>query len=84
MKMIKKPVSILLSLIMIISLFTIVPFTANAADGVEYIYRTWDYDHYQFVEETRTCTKYTDLSTYAAGKDHTLTEGWYVAAIPPR
>lgn len=31
MKKIKKPVSILLSVIMVFSLFTIVPFTASAA-----------------------------------------------------
>ena len=33
MKKIKKPVSILLSLIMVFSLFTIVPFSASAAVG---------------------------------------------------
>ena len=72
--------SILLSFIMVFSLFTIIPVTANAAQGVEYIYRTWDYDNKRLVEETRTCTDYTDLSGYAANKDHTLTQGWYVAA----
>lgn len=42
----KKLLSILLSLIMIFSLFTIVPFTANAADSdddlVGYVRRSWD------------------------------------------
>ncbi len=37
MQKIKKPVSILLSLIMALSLFTIVPFTAGAVDEVYYI-----------------------------------------------
>ena len=37
MQKLKKPVSVLLTLIMVLSLFTIVPFTAGALDGVGYI-----------------------------------------------
>ena len=77
MKMIKKPVSILLSLVMIISLFTIVPFTANAADGVSYVLRWWDNDTLN--EETKTRTDYKKLTEYARNENHTLTSGWYVA-----
>ena len=80
MKKIKKSVSILLLLMMVISLFAIVPVTANAAGGVAYIYRSWDPDNHALIEETRMRTDYTDLSTYTPGKDHTLTQGWYVAA----
>lgn len=77
MKMIKKPVSILLSLVMIISLFTIVPFTANAADGVSYVLRWWDND--ELHEQTKTRTDYKKLTEYAQDENHTLTSGWYVA-----
>lgn len=37
MKQIKKPVSVLLTLIMVLGLFTVVPFTVGALDGVSYI-----------------------------------------------
>lgn len=42
MKLLKKSVSILLVMTMIVSLFTIIPFEASAAGAVEYIYRYWD------------------------------------------
>ena len=51
MKQIKKPLSILLSLIMVFSLFTIVPFEVGAAaTSIQYVDRTWD-------EETKTVTE---------------------------
>ena len=76
----KKPLSILLSFIMIISLFSIVPVTAHAAVvGVEYLYREVIEGTNRVSEEDRICTDYTDLSTFEQRVDHTLTSGWYVA-----
>ncbi|MBR2279303.1 MAG: hypothetical protein IJ903_00030, partial [Ruminococcus sp.] len=63
MRLFRKPVSILLSLIMVVSLFTIVPFTANAADAVEYLYRTWDARQNKVVAHTATCTDYTTITS---------------------
>jgi len=40
MQKLRKPLSILLSLIMVFSVFTIIPFTAHAAD------RVWYYERY--------------------------------------
>ncbi len=77
MQKLKKPVSVLLSLVMIISLFTIVPITANAADGVPYISRWWDND--MLYEEPRTRTDCKKLTEYEQDSNHTLTTGWYVA-----
>ena len=40
MKKLQKPISVLLSLIMIFSIFTIAPFEAGAVSGVSYIERS--------------------------------------------
>ena len=77
MKKMLKPVSILLSLVMIISLFTIVPVTASAAEGVSYVLRWWDND--ELHEQAKTRTDYKKLTDYAQDENHTLTSGWYVA-----
>ncbi|MBR2108620.1 MAG: hypothetical protein IJ932_01545, partial [Ruminococcus sp.] len=63
MRLLKRTVSVVLSLIMIVSLFTIVPFTANAADAVEYLYRTWDARQNKVVAHTATCTDYTTITS---------------------
>ena len=73
MKMIKKPVSILLIMTMIVSLFTIIPFEVGAASGVQYIERSWD--GYGILSDTKTCTNYTSLSNRSSD---TLYSGWYV------
>ena len=77
MQKLYKSISILLSIVMIISLFTIVPFTASAAEGVRYIERWWDNDELQ--EEAKTCTDYKKLTDYEQNSNHTLQSGWYVA-----
>ena len=77
MRKLKKVVSILLSIIMIVSLFNIVPFTANAAGGVEYIYRSWNADTQPVVDETKTCSSYTELSERSSDE---LEAGWYVVS----
>ena len=79
MKKLRKPISILLSLVMVISLFSIVPMTANAEEGIEYVDRTWDETNKVVKEETKTCTNYTPMTNFQAGKSHTLSSGWYVA-----
>ncbi len=76
MRLLKRTVSVVLSLIMIVSLFTIVPFTANAADAVEYLYRTWDARQNKVVDHTATCTNYTTITSTSSPL--TLTSGWYV------
>lgn len=75
MQMLKKPVSILLSLMLIISLFTIVPITANAEGGIEYNFRSWDNNNKTVKTETRTRTNYIDLSTYTTNDNYLLEEG---------
>ena len=51
MRKLKKPVSILLSLILVFSLFSIVPYEVGAvAESIQYIDRSWD-------EETKTVTE---------------------------
>lgn len=75
MQKLKKHVSLLLALIMVFSLFTIVPVTVHAEDGVEYVYRSWNYITEEIEEETKICTEYTDLS---ARTSDSLSPGWYV------
>ncbi|MBQ3299559.1 MAG: hypothetical protein IJG99_04635 [Ruminococcus sp.] len=76
MKLLKKSVSILLVMTMIVSLFTIIPFEASAAGAVEYIYRYWDEANQRVADETRTCTSYTIITSQ---DDLTIGDGkWYV------
>ena len=79
MQKLRKSLSILLSLIMVFSVFTIVPITGHAAGGIEYVERTWDENALAVKEEIKTCTDYTLMTNYQAGKNHTLGSGWYVA-----
>lgn len=76
MKFIRKSVSVVLSLIMIISLFTILPSEAFAAAEVEYIERSWDSANQKVVDTVKTCTDYTTITSQSS-----LTIGsgkWYV------
>ncbi|MBR2109599.1 MAG: hypothetical protein IJ932_06675 [Ruminococcus sp.] len=76
MNLIRKFVSIMLSVIMVVSLFTIIPSTAFAASGIEYIERSWDSANQRVVSETKTCSDYETLSSRS---DLTLENGkWYV------
>ena len=76
MKFIKKSVSILLVMTMIVSLFTIIPFEVGAASGVQYIERSWDSSDKKVIETVKTCTDYTNLANRSS--DHL--EGWYVVS----
>ena len=77
MQMLKKSVSILLTVIMVVSLFTILPMSASAAGAVEYIYRWWDADAKEVKQETRTCSDYTEMSERSSDE---LESGWYSAS----
>ena len=60
-------------MIIIFSIFTIIPFEAGAISGVSYFERSWDGE--KVAEAEKTCDSYNDL------KDVTnvqLTKGWYV------
>ena len=61
MQKLKKPVSILLPVIMVVSLFTIIPMPASAAAAVEYIYRWWYADAKEVKQETKTCTEWINI-----------------------
>ncbi|MEE3428997.1 MAG: leucine-rich repeat protein [Ruminococcus sp.] len=76
MKFIRKSVSVILSLILIISLFTILPPEAFAAAEVQYIERSWDSANQKVVDTVKTCTDYTTITSQSS-----LTIGsgkWYV------
>ena len=64
MKQIKKPVSILLSVIMIISLFTIIPFTVSAAVEIGYV------DEYGSPDTAVNVTELTSGTVF-------MSDGWY-------
>ena len=74
MQILKKSVSILLTVIMVVSLFTIIPMSASAAEAVEYIYRWWDADAKEVKQETRTCTQWTNIRERSSDD---LAPGWY-------
>lgn len=65
MKQIKKAVSILLSVIMVFSLFTIIPFTASAAVEISYV------DEYGSAQTAADVTELTSGTTF-------MSNGWYV------
>lgn len=76
MKVFRSSVSVLLSLLMIVSLFTIIPFEAFAAESIEYISRSWDAENEKVVSSTKTCSNYTTITS-----QNSLTIGngqWYV------
>ena len=74
MQKLKKPVSVLLTVIMVVSLFTIIPMPASAAEAVEYIYRWWDADAKTVKQETRTCTEWINIRERSSDD---LAPGWY-------
>ena len=73
MRLLKRSVSILLTLTMMIGILVIIPLEASAATGISYIYRSWDGSN--VVEEVRTCTNYTVMDGNM-GAD--LVSEWYV------
>ena len=75
-KSVKKSVSILLTLTMMIGILVIIPIEASAATGVSYIYRSWDGTNKKVVDTVKTCTDYTELDRRSG--DHL--KGWYVVS----
>ena len=76
MKIIRKSVSVVLSLIMVISLFTILQPETFAASGVEYIECSYNSSTEKVEKETKTCSSYN-----VVGSQDSLTMsggGWYV------
>ena len=72
MRKLIKPISILLSLILICGLFTVVPFSADTI--VEYVDKEWDAQQQKVIDTVKTITNYTPLN-----KDMTsLDSGIYV------
>ena len=67
----------MLSLIMILGMFTFMPAPVSAAETMHYVERSWNADTKQVVEETKTCTDYTDLSESSSDE---LNSGWYAAS----
>ncbi len=63
MKATTKLLSILLSVVMITGVFTVVPFSAGAAEAVTYVNRTWNAAEKKIVESSETTTDYTSLAT---------------------
>lgn len=74
MKLLKKTVSILLTLTMMFGILAIIPLEVNAAGDVTYIYRSWNGSN--VTENVRTCTNYTNIHENISSF---LSSGWYVA-----
>ena len=74
LRILKNSVSVLLTLALLISLFTIIPFSADAAVAVEYIYRWWDADAKEVKQETRTCNEWINIKERSSDD---LAPGWY-------
>ena len=77
MQKLKQTLSLMLSLIMILGMFTFMPAPVSAAETMHYVERSWNADTKQVVEETKTCTDYTDLSERSSDE---LNSGWYAAS----
>ncbi len=74
MKLLKKPMSILLSLLMIVSLFTIVPFEAEAAQSVTIYSHHWDTVNKKVINDPFEITNYTELLNRTSDE---LESGYY-------
>ncbi len=72
MKNLRKSVSILLTLVMIIGI-CILP--AAAEDTIRFIARSWNASEKTVDAQTANCNTYTDLSQLTS---HSLASGWYV------
>lgn len=66
MKIFKQSVSILLALLMIVSLFTIIPFEVGAAEAITIFNHHWDSANKKVVSDSESVTDYTVLNSNAA------------------
>lgn len=77
MRTIRKTTGIVLSIVLMLSVFSGIPFYVSAAGGVTYVFRSWDPTEKKVVQETRTCTDYTELSAVSGSE---LNQGSYVVS----
>ena len=76
MKTIRKFISIVLTLVMLIGVFSAVPLSAAAETGsIPYVERSWKESSNTVVWHGEFCTDYTDLKHRSS---NTLSAGWYV------
>ena len=75
MKIIKKSVSLLLAIVMILSMFTIIPFEFSAARAITITKHHWDSAAGKVVNDPEVITQYTELSKRSSND---LTSGYYV------
>ena len=75
MKIIKKSVSLLLAIVMILSMFTIIPFEFSAARAITITKHHWDSAAGKVVNDPEVITSYTELSKRSSNN---LTSGYYV------
>lgn len=73
MKKLKKPVSILLTFVMVFGLFASIPFYVSAAEEIIYLECSWDGS--RVVKTKKICTDYTKINDDT--QETNLTEGWY-------
>lgn len=79
MKLIKKSVSVLLSFVMVISLFTIIPFEASAETNGNYVDRTWDAESKSVASETKAIPA--DAIRYEGQRDPEGGKWYYIDGI---
>lgn len=75
MKKLHKPVSLLLAVVMILSMFTVIPFEFGAARAITITKHHWDSAAGKVVNDPETITSYTELSKRSSNN---LTSGYYV------
>lgn len=73
MKKFQKPLSILLTFVMVFGLFASIPFNASAAETIIYFECSWDGE--KIVKTEKICTGYTKID--GETQETQLTEGWY-------
>ena len=73
MKIIKKSVSLLLAIVMILSMFTIIPFEFSAARAITITKHHWDSAASKVVNDPEVITQYTELSKRSSND---LTSGY--------
>ncbi|MED9970031.1 MAG: hypothetical protein UFA98_08495 [Ruminococcus sp.] len=75
MQMFKKSVSILLTVIITFSVFTVLPAVeVNAANGISYVERSWNSGTKKVDQQTKNRSSYTDFGSVSGGN---LSAGWY-------
>ena len=76
MRLLKRSVSILLTLTMMIGILVIIPLEASAAAGVEYVECSWDSKNEKVIKTVKTCTNYNKISSTHSYYD--LGSAWYL------